>query len=330
MIVSRRIRQQRTKTRSRFLKSLDVESLLRSLGIKFSRMGRELYCHCVHPDHKKDRTPSWHIHSGIGDPKNSVFFCWSCHWTGNAITFVQAHKGLSFNDSISLLQPFVREKAEIISSTDPLTGLYPYEPGEIEYEWRGEGFEPKPIVYGSPAFAYLVNRGIGKKDIEFFKIQDWTEAGRIIVPIHRGGKLISWIGRTYRGETPKVWAPVGAPKKWEIFGLDLVTNWKEANLSEGWADVIRLYQSGQINPLGLCGSRMSEQQAEIISRFEKLRVWTDGDLAGRGLALDIATWLPGKEIEVVQCPDNQDPGSLDVEEIQKLQPQSYREWRNSK
>jgi 5S rRNA maturation endonuclease (ribonuclease M5) len=243
---------------------------------------------------------------------------------------IRVLKGLSVNDSISLLQPFVREKAEIVSSIDPMSGLYPYEPGGLEYEWRGEEFEPKPIIYGSSAFSYLVNRGIGRKDIEYFKIQDWAEAGRIIVPIHRKRKLISWIGRTYQGGTPKVWAPVGAPKRWEIFGLDLVTNWREANISEGWADAIRLHQSGLANPLALCGSRMSEQQAEEISRFEKIRVWMDGDLAGRGLALDIATWLPGKEIEVVQCPDNQDPGSLDVGEIQKLQPKSYREWRNLK
>lgn len=330
MIISRRLRTQKKKSRIRFLKSLDTEALLRHLGIKFARRGHELYRTCIHPDHPRDRTPSWHIHSVHGDPKNTVFFCWSCHWAGNAITLVEVLKGLSFNDSISFLQPFVHEKVVYETSMDPLAGLYPYSPGELHYEWHGIQFHPVPISNSSESFRYLVNRGIGRKDIDYFQIQDWEEAHRIIVPITRNRRMISWIGRTYRGASPKVWAPVGAPKRWEIFGLDFVRSLGEANLTEGWADAIRLHQAGMTNPLALCGSRMSEQQAEEISRFGKLRIWMDGDLAGRGLALDVANWLPGKQIEVVECPEGQDPGSLEVEDLLKLQPKTYQEWRREK
>lgn len=329
MILSRRIRAQNKRNRTKFLRNLDVESLMRSLEIRFSRMGPELYCPCVHPDHK-DRKPSWHIHSQIGYEKNSVFFCWSCHWTGNAITLVKVLKGLSTNDSISYLQPFLREKIQYESSVDPMAGLHPYTPSELNYEWRGIHFQPLLISDSSESFRYLVNRGIGRRDIEYFGIRDWVETNRIVVPITRKRQLISWIARTYRNENPKVWAPVGAPKRWEIFGLDFVSDWDEANISEGWADAIRLHQAGLKNPLALCGSRMSEQQAEEISRFGTIRIWTDGDLAGRGMAQDIATWLPGKNIEVVECPEGQDPGSLEIEDVLALKPKTYREWRRGK
>jgi len=308
---------------------VDVEKLLFKLGIQYEKRGIELYAKCPHPDHK-DKDPSWHIRSDIGNDMNGVFHCWSCKWAGNPISLLRTLKGLVRNQAIEFLQVVqkqpIAEKKEI-SEKDYFRDLKPFEPSDIGFYWRDKPFKPVSIGFGSQCQKYLASRWIGLGYIERFGLLDWQERERVIVPITRNGKMISWVARSYNGASPKTLAPKGAPKRWELFGLDQADKTKpEANLAEGWADVIRLDQHSIVNPIGLNGSKLSEYQVESLLWADKITLWLDGDRVGRLLSYDAVQWFC-KEIFIVAIPKGKDPASFKIGELDEFKPQRWENFR---
>ena len=300
------------------LAAVDVPAVLRALGLEFEDRGEgELYARCPNPEHP-DSNPSWHIHSG-SDSRNGVFFCWSCKWSGNIFTLVATVKGCAMGEAARFVAEHAREEVSIGEPAGPEDyerSLRAVEPPEIGLEWKGRRIEARPVEWGSEAAEYLRRRMIGMAYVQKFSMLDWKERRRVIVPITRGGRMISWIARSYVGGKPKTLAPRNAPKRWELFGYDQLGFGPVVSICEGWADQIRLAQAGRPNPVALCGSRVSEQQAESLARFKRFEVWPDGDTAGEGLVRDLRAWLGrGREFVVFRVPDRKDPSDLHPAEI---------------
>ena len=317
------------KHRSRLnLSLINIEAVLPELGMKFRKNGDELYAFCPNVEHVKEKHPThWHIRSKIGDERNGVFLCWSCKFTGNIIKLVSVLKEIDFQKAVEFLSPFVGT-APIrleIEKEDYEKNLGSYEPQSIPMLWNGKKIETEKIDPDSECFAYLQSRWIGQKYINMFGIVDWKEQKRIFVPITRNGKMVSWIARSYNGKNPKTFAPKGAPKKWELFGLDQIDrSVPEVNLCEGWVDAIRLMQAGIMNPLATCGSVLSEYQADELSFAKRLTLWRDGDKAGQIFGIGIAAWLGrGREFFVVKFPAGTDPGYYQAHKLKEFQPECW-------
>jgi len=298
-----------------------VPSLLRELGIDYEDRGDgELYARCPNPRHD-DSNPSWHIHSAR-DSRNGVFHCWSCKWSGNVVKLVSAVKGCSMSDAAVFVERYSQKAAPLLTepvSEDYERSLRSLEPPEIGYVWKGRRMRLYAVEEGTDASEYLHRRMVGRAYAERFGLQDWREKRRVVVPIRRRGRLISWIARSYIGAKPKTVAPKGAPKKWELFGYDEASNGRTASLCEGWVDAIRLMQAGRPNPIALCGSRVSEYQAESLAGFRKFEVWADGDHAGEGMIADLKAWFGrGREIIVYRVPVGKDPADLHPAEIVEI------------
>jgi len=319
------------------LRNVDVEAVLQKLGIQYVvRDNFELYSRCPNPEHK-DKDPSWHIHSELKHPKNGVFHCWSCKWSGNVVNLVMKVKGISFSHAVRFVELC---KKEIVYDDQQVTDddyekIFKGEPGEISMEWKGSPIVLEPIVCGvGKAWEYLQSRFIGQKYIELFGLLDWKEKQRVIVPIRREGRLISWIGRSYVGDKPKTLAPKNAPKRWELFGYDQINlNVNAISVTEGWVDVIRLLQIGRPNPIALCGSKATEYQVEFLSQFKNIELWLDGDKAGEVMAENLVSWLGhGRRISVVDLPEGKDPGSYapwKLAEFESVDWGSYTERRKA-
>lgn len=312
---------------------VDIEDVLRRLRIEFKRRDDDLYSVCPNPEHK-DRDPSWHIRSVQGDMKNGVFNCWSCKWSGDIYSLVSKLRGVDFAGAVAFVKASMREAATIapaeISDDDYLQGMQPAEPPEIGFFWPDERgvlrpFTPKPIRFDSDCAVYLRSRWIGSQYVERHGLLDWQEKRRIIVPILRRGRMISWVARSYVGASPKTFAPKGAPKRWEIFGLDLLDHAiAEVNIVEGWVDQIRLSQIGVQNALAICGSTLTEPQVEEIVFARRVIVWMDGDKAGEVLAEDVAGWLGyERELMIVEMPEGKDPGDYSPVEISNFQARAW-------
>jgi DNA primase len=321
----------------RVRKAADIEALLRRLGIKFERRDDDLYALCPNPGHS-EKDPSWHIRSVTGDPKNGVFNCWSCKWTGDVFTLVSEIRKVDFARALAFVKTFAKPEASrpaaTVSDDDYTRNLRAVEPPEIGFFWPNadgdlEPFDPRRIAEGTPCGNYLASRWIGSQYIERHGFLDWPEKNRVVVPIRRRGRMISWIARSYNGGKPKTFAPKGAPKRWELFGLDyLDRSVPEVNLVEGWVDHIRISQIRTLNALALCGSKMTEPQVEEILFAQRIIVWMDGDKAGEVLAGDVAAWLGrGRTLMIVEMPKGKDPGDYSPKEISSFQAEPWNDYK---
>ena len=313
------------------LRNVNIESVLQKLEIPFERKEDELYAKCPNPEHQ-DRKPSWHIKSKLGDENNGLFNCWSCGWKGNLVSLVASKRKCDFAEARLLIDSFRKQLPEVTYKVEPedyIKNIQGIEPPEISLEWKGKPIDVATIEQGSEAFAYLMSRMIGSKFIESEGLLAWSVKKRIIIPITRKGKLISWVARSYCDAKPKVIAPAGAPKKWELIGLDqLDRSIPLVNVCEGWVDRVRLMQVDRINVCALCGSKMSEYQAEALLFAKKIVLWLDGDKAGEVMGQDLAAWLGrGRELFVVPFEKGRDPGSFSPAELVLRQPITWSEYQ---
>ncbi|MGI0058964.1 MAG: toprim domain-containing protein, partial [Nitrosotalea sp.] len=110
------------------------------------------------------------------------------------------------------------------------------------------------------------------------------------------------------------------PKTQHLYGLSVT--WQEClkqnkvYIVEGNVDVLRLYQSGIRNVVGMLGSMLKEYQLILLSRFvENVVVVPDGDEAGRKNLEKINNNQIFKEkldlnVSTVSLPANYDPDTF--------------------
>lgn len=336
-----RFGRDQTKRQKVSFAHLDVEALLKSLDISYERREDELYAKCPNPEHT-DSEPSWHIKAlrdsvSGSSSLNGIFNCWSCGWSGNAAKLVMTLKSCSFVDALRYTNECGLEHeipVEVdIDESDYDWMLRDEEPELLkQYEWKGKSIKTRPAqrdIASEQCMDYLDSRLIGAKYIKKFGIVEWRRARRVIVPITRNGKMISWVARSYNGSLPKTLTPLGAPKKWELFNYDHLNCSQDlVSIVEGWADVIRLDQVGKVNPLGLCGSKLGEYRADALSRFKKIDIYMDGDLAGEVLANEIVEWLGrGRIIRVCRFADGKDPADYKPSELSNFKLINWSEYR---
>jgi len=87
----------------------------------------------------------------------------------------------------------------------------------------------------------------------------------------------------------------------------------KATLLEGYTDVIALHQAQVTNAVATCGTALTDYQAKLLGRFCKhVILFRDGDRAGlKASHRDIDILLRhGFKVEIVICPDGEDPDSL--------------------
>lgn len=149
-------------------------------------------------------------------------------------------------------------------------------------------------------------------------------AKRLIIPIiNAKGEVIGFGGRTLDKDIkPKYRNTKGTPvfdKRKNLFNVNLFkkTQADEKHssivLTEGYMDVISLYQAGIHNVVASMGTSLTTEQCEEIRRYvSEVYVCFDGDAAGQG-----ATWRSldmlkeaGLEVRVMSLPDGMDPDDV--------------------
>ncbi len=70
------------------LERLDIERLLRRLGIEAKKKSKEWEALCPNPEHE-DRHPSWRMRDDPGATKHGYHKCWPCGFGGGVVALVQ-------------------------------------------------------------------------------------------------------------------------------------------------------------------------------------------------------------------------------------------------
>ena len=160
-------------------------------------------------------------------------------------------------------------------------------------------------------------------------------AKRLIIPIiNAKGEVIGFGGRTLDKDIkPKYRNTKGTPvfdKRKNLFNVNLFkkTQADEKHtsivLTEGYMDVISLYQAGIHNAVASMGTSLTTEQCSEIKRYvSEVYVCFDGDAAGQG-----ATWrsldmlkATGLEVRVMSLPDGMDPDDV----VNKLGAEGFRD-----
>lgn len=146
-------------------------------------------------------------------------------------------------------------------------------------------------------------------------------AKRLIIPIiNAKGQVVGFGGRTLiKDEKPKYRNTKGTPlfdKRKNLYNINLFKKTQATEkhssliLTEGYMDVISLYQAGFHNVVASMGTSLTIEQCNEIRKFvPKVYVCYDGDTAGQ-----MATWRSldmlqsvGLEVKVMSMPDGLDP-----------------------
>ena len=159
---------------------------------------------------------------------------------------------------------------------------------------------------------------IGKKDDHYY---DWFRE-RVIFPIHNSkGKIIAFGARAMGDAQPKY---LNSPettwfnKRFELYGLYQAMQTRERTLlvTEGYMDVIKLWQHGVTNAVAALGTAIGDTHiSQLKKRADKTYFSFDGDTAGqkaarKALEAVFAQHDKQHEWRFMFMPAGEDPDSL--------------------
>jgi DNA primase catalytic core len=158
--------------------------------------------------------------------------------------------------------------------------------------------------------------------------------GRLIFPIFNlSGRVIAFGGRIVPGKDgPKYVNTPESPlyhKGRVLYGFHVarqtIDQSGEAVVVEGYMDLVSLWQAGVTNAVAVCGTALTKEHAQMLTRFaKKVHLFFDGDSAGRtAVRRSLEPLLAqGVEVRVPVLPANEDPDSYvrghSIEELRAL------------
>lgn len=145
---------------------------------------------------------------------------------------------------------------------------------------------------------------------------------RIIFPIFSpNGRVIAFGGRIME-KNPNLAKYLNSPespvyfKRKTLYGLyhskDDIRKLDKAILVEGYIDLISLFQHGIKNVVASCGTALTEEQVQMLSRYTKnIVVFYDSDPAGIKASLRSIELLVKHDfdVKIAELPDGEDPDS---------------------
>lgn len=145
--------------------------------------------------------------------------------------------------------------------------------------------------------------------------------GRLIFPIFNlSGRVIAFGGRIAPGrDGPKYVNTPESPlyhKGRVLYGFHVarqaIDQSGEAVIVEGYMDLVSLWQAGVGNAVAVCGTALTKEHAQMLTRFaRKVYLFFDGDAAGRtAVRRSLEPLLAqGVEVRVPVLPPQEDPDS---------------------
>lgn len=181
--------------------------------------------------------------------------------------------------------------------------------------------DPSAAVH-QPALEYLLGRGMDAEDIADKGLRVCTSgpyAGRIIVPVYEGGRLVTFVARTWRKKAPGVityrlpdWPRPGAFFQGDALSVDTTG---PIIVVEGVFDALHLGGSAiaALNvPLG------EEQVRRLIGAKRPVVIALDGDAWERGEILAMRLQLEGRRAGYIRLPPKMDPDEVPARDIWAL------------
>lgn len=273
-----------------------VAALLQENGISFTVSGKDYVIKCLNPEHD-DRNPSLRV-----DMVSGLAHCFACGWKRNIFRhfgkLVQRQTSIKTAKLKEKIQELMTQSVDIAHVKDPIPWTKTFREVSAQTFRHFEAF-------------YTLDNTQGMQD-------------RIIFPIKNiSGKIVSYIGRHVgQGDPRYKHFPSGAPS----IPFPLLHNSKNVVLVEGIFDMLNLYDKGLTNVVCCFGTDTLKNNAKEkllplkAQGINKIFLMFDGDEAGRSAAKEVKLILENIEytVEIIELPDDTDPGELSREDIQSI------------
>lgn len=309
-----------------------IEAVLAHYGIRLRGVGEiSLRGPCPLPTHTSERSKdSFNV--------NTVKNVWSCY-SASCVCARGGKVGGDVLDLVALMEECsVREAAIRLQGRFPISAVLlrgsgagrehtqgnPPSAGPAEHENIRAN---KPLTFTltgiDPTHPYLRNRGIRAGTARHFGTGFFpgrgSMTGRIVIPIYdEAGRLVAYAGRSVDGAEPRYRFPAGFMKSAILFNLHRVSS-DEVVVVEGFFDCLNVWQAGYKNVIALMGCSLSAEQERLLSRFNRIILFLDGDDAGVQATRVIADRLVrSRFVRVVKIVGAEQPDELSSEEIRGL------------
>lgn len=265
---------------------VDVELLLRHLGINARRRGNKWVAKCPDPGHQ-DTDPSWSIFDDRNDRRHGSHHCLSCKFGGGPWELAAAVWGVPLKEAGARLRELMSENAGPIRL-----------PKVVVPTPRSKTFKlPIGVVipdtledFYAPALKYLHTRRVTDEQIMRWGM-GYALRGRcrlrVVIPVYTSGELKTYSARAFASGIRRYDAGIeanGAKPAEAVFGeprfdYDLGT----VTIAEGCFSMLALERAGAPNPGAILSSYLTPGRILTLSRFKEIIVATDPDSAGDGV-----------------------------------------------
>ena len=327
------------------LNRVDIVEVIDS-RVPLKKKGQDYWACC--PFHG-EKTPSFSV-----SPTKQFYHCFGCQKSGNAVGFLMDYDHMEFVEAIESLAQSLGMDVPYEQGTAPdKPAQQTLEPMFQAMERCSDYFQQQ-LKQSQEAIDYLKNRGISGQTAKTFGIgyappgwnnlvgdekllvdtgmlvkkDDGTSYDRfrhrLMFPIRdRRGRSIAFGGRVINpDDNPKYLNSPESPlfhKSDEIYGLyemkKAVTNIDRIYITEGYMDVVALFEHGVKTAVATLGTAINNRQIESLFRVCKNLVFCfDGDAAGkkaawRSLEQCLASLKEGRIARFLFLPEGQDPDS---------------------
>jgi len=290
---------------------IDIEKVLLNLDLTlYAQRGVEVNGLC--PMHKartgkEDHSPSWWINGETG-----YHICFSCGYKGNIYSLVRDVKGIDYFAAKEFIE---EEELPLDSLMKRIKDLPQY----IQPEEPIGMSEARLAVYTDPPASELKKRFITAEAAKTHGVLWDMKNEAWILPIRDPNdfSLWGWQEKGARGRFFKN-QPAGVKKSKTVFGVEVMAT-DILVVVESPLDVVRLASVGVAGAISTYGAIISDDQAKIMRRAEKVIAAFDKDDAGRKACESMRPLSRKYGIDLsffnYQGIDAKDPGDMTIGQI---------------
>jgi DNA primase len=218
-----------------------------------------------------ESNPSFGININTGQ-----YNCFACGAGGNSfISFfkkIKRHYGIEFKNDAESLAHSINHHIQNIQI-----------PKKNTNEERKFIMSQKMLdMFVDPSGEYIKERIKNEDIINLFEIKFSKRLNKYFIPIRdKENEMVGYVIRQF--SEPKYLYNKDFPKKQTLFGINHIDKKKNVCIiTEGPLDVVKSFDNGYRNAIGILGAKMSEEQEKMILRyFDKAIIATDNDKAGK-------------------------------------------------
>lgn len=274
-----------------------VLDLLQKNQLSYTVSGRDYLIKCLNPEHE-DSNPSFRV-----DKVSGVAHCFACGFKTNVFKFFGV-----FTNPVPIKIAALKEKLNELKTAN--LGLE-LPNGHTPWTKQFRGISPATLKHFGAFYTNAVEK---LQDRIVFPIQDIRQKTVVFVARHT----------LSQGNPRYVNYPSGV--KIPVFPAHLPSGYSSMVIVEGIFDMLNLYDKGLENVVCAFGTNtlQNETKQKLLpfkaQGITHVYLLFDGDEAGRKAAQALKPVIEqeGFIVEIINLPDDTDPGELDEEDVRGL------------